>query len=313
MAVIASPEARRARRRSAPALVERRFPLHLEPAILTIRDLYHQAKKAKWDPEKHIPWADFDATRYGVEQLAAGRLSWSRRAWTEYGGLPETPAILVRFCLELEGESDPKLFLSVRGTEEAWHTECCYRFADTQGGYITRPSNPTYESLFNQDFHREAFDPGLTLDSYVGAHVAILDGIDLELYRGYLRYATDPVARAILKRLVQDKERHVAFGWVYLNTRKPKWTQERIAEIAGEIETVLGDLEFNGYHCAWLVPENAAADVVAADRITRAAGLGALTPEEERAIFRRWYADTRSQLAKLGIAIADRSDRIGSE
>ncbi len=310
MGNVANPAERRARRRAAPPLVERRFPLHLEPSILTIRDLYNQAKKAKWDPEKHIAWADFERGRYSAEQLAAARLSWSRRAWTEYTGLPETPAILVRFCLEHDGESDPKLFLAVRGTEEAWHTECCYRFADTLGGYIARPPNATYESLFNQDFHREAFDPGLTLDAYVAAHVAILDALDLELYRGYLRHASDALAKSILKRMVQDKERHVAFGWVYLNNRKPRWDAERIAEMSAEVESVFGDLEFNGYHCAWLAPERAGAEIVAADRITRAAGLGALTAEEELAIFRRWYAETRTQLGALGIAIADRSDRI---
>lgn len=309
-AVIPNPAERRAKRRGGPALVERRFPLHLEPAILTIRELYHQAKKAKWDPEKHIPWADFDRSRYTPAQLRAAALSWSRRAWTEYSGMPETPAILIRFCLEPAGESDPKMFLAVRGTEEAWHTECCYRFADTLGAYVTRPPNPIYESLFNQDFHREAFDPGLSLDSYIGAYVAILDGLDLELYRGYLRHATDPVAKAILKRLVQDKERHVAFGWVYLTERAPRWSAEAIADVVREIETALTDLEFNGYHCAWLVPDNAAAEIIAADRITREAGLGALTPDEELGIFRQFYAEARAQLATLGIAIADRSERI---
>lgn len=309
-AAIASPAERRARRKPGPALVERRFPLHLEPAILTIRDLYHRAKKGKWDPEKHIAWNEFEPSRYSAEQRRAAALSWSRRAWTEYSGMPETPAILIRFCLERSGESDPKLFLSVRGTEEAWHTECCYRFADLLGGYVQSPSNKLYEELFNQDFHREAFDPGLSLDAYVGAYVTILDGLDLELYRGYLRHTTDPVAKSILKRMVQDKERHVAFGWVYLQEHAARWTSEGIADIQREIETVLVDLELNGYHCAWLVPQAAAHDVVEADRITRAAGLGAMTPHEELEIFRQFYGEARDHLARLGIVIADHAGRI---
>jgi hypothetical protein len=59
--------------------VERRFPLHLEPSISTIRDLYDQAKQARWDPERDIPWTSFDASRYAPEVLAAARLSWSCR------------------------------------------------------------------------------------------------------------------------------------------------------------------------------------------------------------------------------------------
>jgi len=94
---------------------ERRFPLHLEPAIGTIRDLYDAAKQARWDPERDIPWHSFDHARYSAEVLAAAALSWSRKAWTEYGGLPETPALIIRFCLEHERESDPKYFLRYLG------------------------------------------------------------------------------------------------------------------------------------------------------------------------------------------------------
>ena len=267
--------ATRSRRRGVAPLVERRFPLHLEPSLYNIRDLYHTAKRARWDPERHIPWKKIDTSPYSKEQLDAARLTWSRRAWTEYGGMPETPAILIRFCLEHGGESDPKMFLTVRGTEEAWHVECCYRFADRLGGYVAAPRDRDYAELFNQGFHRKAFDPAVLVDAYVAAHVAVQDGLDLELYRGYLRHATDPVAISILKRLVEDKERHVIFGWVYLTEHARGWTEEQRVEVAAEVEHVLSDLELNGYHCAWLVPGNAAAEVVEADRITRASGLGA--------------------------------------
>ena len=202
------------------------------------------------------------------------------------------------------------MFLAVRGTEETWHTECCWRFADLLGGYTQKPAHKSYEALFNQDFHREAFDPGLSLDAYVGAYVAILDGLDLELYRGYLRHATDPVATAILKRLTQDKERHVAFGWVYLTERAARWSEAEKADIVAEIDQVVIGLELSGYHCAWLVPGGAADDVVAADRITRAAGLGALKPEEEQAIFAQFFGDARTHLARLGLQIADASKLI---
>ena len=303
------PQVRRARRRRASPLVERRFPLHLEPSIHTIRSLYHDAKAAHWDPEKHVPWAKFDRTAYTPAQLRAAALSWSRRAWTEYGGLPETPAILIRFCLEHGGESDPKMFLTVRGSEEAWHTECCWRFAEVLGGYADRPADEGYARLFNQDFHREAFEPGISVDAYIAVHSAILDGVDLELNRGYLRHATDPVATAILKRLVKDKERHVAFGWVYLAERAASWDDAQRAEIALEIEQALEGLLFSGYVCAWLAPGNAARDVVAADAVTREAGLGAMSASEEAAVVSQFLVEARDHLARLGIQIADHSAR----
>lgn len=304
------PQVRRARRRRADPLIERRFPLHLEPHIQTIRGLYQQAKAAHWDPEKHIPWAKFDRSKYTPEQLRAAALSWSRRAWTEYGGLPETPAILIRFCLEHGGESDPKMFLTVRGSEEAWHTECCWRFADVAGGYTEKPANAEYARLFNQDFHREAFEPGISVDAYIAVHSALLDGLDLELNRGFLRHASDPVAAAILKRLVQDKERHVAFGWIYLTEHAKGWSDSQRAEIGAEIDQALEGLLLSGAICAWLAPGGIAADVVAADEITRKAGLGAMSAAEESAVTVQFLGEAREHLARLGVSIADIRDRI---
>lgn len=306
------PKVRRARRRRADPLVERRFPLHLQPHMQTIRGLYHQAKAAHWDPEKHIPWAKFDASIYTPEQLRAAALSWSRRAWTEYGGLPETPAILIRFCLEHSGESDPKMFLSVRGSEEAWHTECCWRFAGLAGSYAEKPSNPAYGRLFNQDFHREAFEPGISVDAYIAVHSAILDGLDLELNRGFLRHATDPVAHAILKRMVQDKERHVAFGWIYLTERSAHWDDAARAEIAAEIDQALQGLLLSGAICAWLAPGGIASDVVAADEVTRQAGLGAMSAAEESAVVVQFLGETREHLATLGVSVADIRGSVGA-
>lgn len=279
--------------------VERRFPLHLEPAIRSIRELYDQAKQARWDPERDIPWASFDASRYSPEVLAAARLSWSRKAWTEYGGLPETPALIIRFCLEHERESDPKYFLTVRNTEEAWHLDCCHHFAELCGGFVEEPANPAYAALFNQGLHREALDASRSLDAYVAAHIGIQDGLDLELCRLHRDNASDPVARAILGRLVADKTRHAAFGWFYLETRAAGWSDTERRTIAAEVEHVVRDIELAGFRCVWLCPD--ATDIAQADRVTRDAGLGTAVREDEEPMLRRCLAEAAAQFVRLGI------------
>jgi len=282
--------------------VERRFPLHLEPAIGTIRELYDAAKQSRWDPERDIPWGEFAASRYPAEVLAAARLSWSRKAWTEYGGLPETPAVIIRFCLERERESDPKYFLTVRNTEEAWHLECCHRFADLCGGFVAEPASPAYRALFERGLHRQALDAGRSLDAHVAAQAALGDGLDLELCRLSRDNAADPVARAILDRLVADKTRHAAFGWLYLERRAPLWSAEDRATIAAEVEHTVRDVELRGFRCVWLAGD-AAADIAAADRITRDAGLGATTRDEEEPALRQFLAAASARLARLGVAL----------
>jgi hypothetical protein len=290
--------AKAARTFSGEIPVERRFPLHLEPSIGSIRDLYDQAKQARWDPERDIPWASFDPSRYAPEVLEAARLSWSRKAWTEYGGLPETPALIIRFCLEHERESDPKYFLTVRNTEEAWHLECCHRVAELCGGFVEEPANATYAALFNQGLHREALDASRNLDAYVAAHIGIQDGLDLELTRLHRDNAREPVARAILDRFVADKTRHAAFGWFYLETRAAGWGADERRTIAVEVEHVVRDIELAGFRCVWL---SEAADIAEADRITHDAGLGATVREEEEPVLRRYLADAAVHFAKLGV------------
>ena len=65
--------------------------------------------------------------------------------WIEATGLTETPALLMRFCMEAGREIDPKFYLTVRNTEEAWHVECFDRVAEAFGGRMTerRPTVPT--------------------------------------------------------------------------------------------------------------------------------------------------------------------------
>lgn len=279
---------------------ERRFPLHLEPAIRSIRDLYDEAKQARWDPERDIPWARFDASRYSPEILAAARLSWSRKAWTEYGGLPETPALIIRFCLEHERESDPKYFLTVRNTEEAWHLECCHRFAELCGGFVAEPASAAYRALFERGLHRQALDAARSLDAHVAAQIGIGDGLDLELCRLHRDNARDPVAHAVLDRLARDKARHAAFGWFYLETRAATWRDTDRAAIAAEVEHVVRDVELKGLRCVWL---GDAADVAEADRLTRDAGLGAATRDEEEPALRRFLAEATEQLGRLGVTV----------
>ncbi len=288
---------------TTPIPVEKRFPLDLTPSIKTIGDLYEAGKESCWVPNDDVPWAAFDASAYDGETLAAARLTWSRRAWSEYTGLTETPALLVRFCLEVRREADPKYFLTVRNSEEAWHVDVCHRVAEACGGYLESPANEAYGEIFNQDLHQRALDSGQSLDAYVAAHCAVEDGLELELWRGYRDNAKDPVIRRVLDLCVEDKIRHAAFGWFYLEKRAPELSAADKELIAQTIHTHICEVEFRGYHCAWMTAGGAAADVVAADIKTAEMGLGALAPEAERTILAEYLTLAHDRLAGLGINV----------
>ncbi len=282
-----------------PLFVEKRFPLRLSPVITGIRDLYQAGKENRWDPQRDIPWDALDPGRFTEAERQAARRTWSRRAWIEAAGLKETPSLLVRFCIEDQRESDPKFFLTVRGTEEAWHVDCFDRIAARFGGLLTQPATTAYAALFNRGLHRRALNAQRPLDAYVVVHCAFEDGLELELFRAYRQGCTNPALAAVLDRCIADKERHAAFGWLYAEERAPRWSEAERRAIAAELEEHMRTVEFGGYHCPWL--SNSAGPEAEADAVCARAGLGAADAGTEAAVLRDWVAAARRRLATLGI------------
>ncbi|WP_143322941.1 hypothetical protein [Candidimonas nitroreducens] len=285
--------------------VEHRFPLHLRRSITSIRDLYEAGKQQRWNPDTDIAWSRFDPAAYDAAALQAARLTWSRRAWVEYAGLAETPAILIRFCLEAGRESDPKYFLTVRNTEEAWQIESCHRYAGVLGGYVDQPSSVREKTLFNQYRHRHALDAEESADAFFVVHSAVEDSLELELCRAYLDDARDPVARQILEKSTQAKERHAAFGWLYATERAARWSAPERAQVSAQVLAYLRDIELAGYHCAWL-GDPASAEARAA-QATSEAGLGAASQERERDLLCDYVAAVRARLGELGVDLPELS------
>lgn len=281
--------------------VERRFPLVLEASIPPIRALYETAKQSRWDPTSDIPWDRLAVQGLSAEVRDAARAVWSRRAWIEYTGLSETPALLIRFCLELDRESDPKYFLTVRNTEEAWHLEAFHLLAERLGGYLSRPADPRWEPVINQALHRKALDADRSLDEYVAVHCAVEDSLEHALYRAYAANATDAAVAELLRRVVADKARHAEFGWRYLEARSAALGQDARSGVARAVASWIANVACAGYHVASLsVSIDAAADALDGDRVARA-GLGAVPAQEEAAIAIRSFAESRERLAALGI------------
>ncbi|TAL90628.1 MAG: hypothetical protein EPN62_04890 [Candidimonas sp.] len=281
--------------------VEHRFPLSLTQSIGSIRELYDIGKQRRWNPEADIAWQQFDPGQYDSVVRDAARLVWSRRAWVEYAGLYETPALLIRLCLETDRESDPKYFLTVRNTEEGWQIESCHRYAKLLGGYIDRPPDARQEAIFNQDRHRQALNVDQDTDVFFTVHSAVEDTLELALFRAYLDNAREPVARQILQKSVQAKERHAAFGWLYVAERADNWSMSERAAVADGVYRYLLDIEMKGYHCPWMAEQDGA-EAKAAD-IAAEAGLGAATQAGEQAVFRSCIEDIRGRLEELGVAL----------
>lgn len=283
-------------------LVERRFPLEMNVTLLEIRELYDSGKAGRWNPHRDVDWSSLAPEQYDAPVREAARRTWSRRLWVEATGLTETPALLMRFCMEAGREIDPKFYLTVRNTEEAWHVECFDRIAEAFGGRVASPADASYEAAFNRNLHRRAMDARQHLDSYVTCFAAYEDGLELELSRAWRAHATNPAIAAVLDRVIADKERHAAFGWLYLTSRAPQWDARDRALIADELTANIRDTELKGYHCPWLAPEHAAAEA-SADAVAAAAGLGGAPRAVEENVLVSYTAAARLKLAELGVVL----------
>lgn len=282
--------------------VEQRFPLTLKQSILSIRDLYETGKRERWSPMTGIEWNRLSPARFDATTRDAARLTWSWRAWVEYAGLTETPATLIRLCLEAGRESDPKYFLTVRNTEEAWHIECFHRLAQEFGGYVNRPPLATQEVLFEERRDRAILDAEQHVDAYFAAHSAVEDGLELALFEAHLENADEPVTQALLQKVVAAKTRHASFGWLYLAERARVWSDADRAAVAHAVHDHLQQVELAGYHCPWLADpqsQTSQANVLMCD-----ARLGAASMQREEAILRAYIADTRVRLNEFGVVLA---------
>jgi hypothetical protein len=150
---------------------EHRFPLRLGAEIRKIRDLFRAATRNQWDPRTDIDWSALDGLDIDDAHRYAARMYWSRRAWSEYGAISESPALLIRFCQERR-EPDLRYFFTIRTQEESRHAEACYLMAEHLGGYIQQPALVDFQkSVATHGVRKMALDPETPLEAIIAALV----------------------------------------------------------------------------------------------------------------------------------------------
>jgi hypothetical protein len=204
----------------------------------------------------------------------------------------------VRFCLERQRESDPKYFLSLRGSEEAWHLDASHGFAERLGGFLAEPANAEYAARFNQTLHREVLDADFGLDAYIGAYVALREHLEAALLEAARAATTQPAIAQALDLMLRDKKRHAQFGWLYLAQRRDQLDAPAIAHRAGEM---LARFYASGLMVPGFAP-GIAGDV--ADAIEAAAGLGFADFSTQKRSLEKALDDARSRFAALSIDAA---------
>jgi hypothetical protein len=194
--------------------------------------LYERAKTSQWNGSTDLDWStDVDVEQVAREmQTAVDHLrarmtdlpnspmkSWTDREWTRFG----IEAFNWRMSNFLHGEQgalvctakivtttpwiDAKYYAATQVMDEARHVEVFSRYLDTklEGHY---PVNPALQLLIDDVVGDSRWDI-----TYMGMQI-IIEGLALAAF-GFMRMATsEPLLEQLLRYVMSDEARHVAFG-----------------------------------------------------------------------------------------------------
>ena len=286
-------------------LAEKRFPLKTRHEIPSISELWRKSKQMTWDAVEDIPYRDFNKSKYSKEQLDAARLGWSRRAWTEYTGIIESPAMLIRLSLDGQAPIEAKFVLAAKVMEEARHCEASFLLAEAMGGYVTEP--PPGDAIVKMVIavfrDRLAFNPEVSPEAAIAGWHIISEGIAVDIFAARYRGCREPVTKEVLRLILQDEVRHVAVGWDYLEHRVPRMTKAEVKGVENVVLDIMENVEMKGFHSMCLLPANLESALQEAEAIAAKAGLGFCAADEEHRVFVKSVQKIRKRFAKIGITI----------
>jgi hypothetical protein len=214
-----------------------------------LRRLYEKAKVGQWNGTTDLPWdtaVDVEAT-IAADQAAIGAgidpaqyadtpvAKWSDKEWIEFG-IEGRRWSLSQF---LHGEQgallctakitetvpwyDAKLYASTQVVDEARHVEVFARYLDEKlgGGYQV---NAHLRMLLDDIIKDSRWDM-----TYLGMQVMV-EGLALAAF-GFMHQLTgEPLLKQLLRYVMSDEARHVAFGVLSLQEAYAEMTDAEMKE-----------------------------------------------------------------------------------
>jgi len=196
-----------------------------------LRKLYEKAKVGQWNATTDLPWetpVDIEGT-IAADQAAIGRgfdmslygdtpvKNWQQKDWLEFGVQArkwslsqflhgeQGALICTAKIVETVPWYDAKLYASTQVMDEARHVEVFARYLDEklEGGYQI---NAHLRALLDDIVTDSRWDM-----TYLGMQIMV-EGLALAAF-GYLHQLTgEPLLKKLLRYVMSDEARHVAFG-----------------------------------------------------------------------------------------------------
>jgi hypothetical protein len=213
--------------------------------------LYEKAKKSQWNAETDIDWSiQVDPERV-LTFLTDGKgesiprsvrehpdlplRTWSEKEWTKFG----VESLNWRLSQFLHGEQgalvctakivetvpwiDAKYYAATQVMDEARHVEVFGKYLDTklEGRY---PINPHLRMLLDDIIADSRWDM-----TYLGMQIMV-EGLALAAFGFLHNFCDDPLLKQILRYVMADEARHVAFGVLSLKEFYAELTEAELRE-----------------------------------------------------------------------------------
>ena len=214
-----------------------------------LRKLYEKAKVGQWNATTDLPWetpVDIEGT-IAADQAAIGRgfdmslygdtpvKNWEQKEWLEFGVQArkwslsqflhgeQGALICTAKIVETVPWYDAKLYASTQVMDEARHVEVFARYLDEklEGGYQI---NAHLRALLDDIVTDSRWDM-----TYLGMQIMV-EGLALAAF-GYMHQLTgEPLLKKLLRYVMSDEARHVAFGVLSLQEVYAQMSDAEIKE-----------------------------------------------------------------------------------
>jgi len=214
-----------------------------------LRKLYEKAKVGQWNATTDLPWetpVDIEGTIV-ADQAAIGRgfdmslygdtpvKNWEQKEWLEFGVQArkwslsqflhgeQGALICTAKIVETVPWYDAKLYASTQVMDEARHVEVFARYLDEklEGGYQI---NAHLRALLDDIVTDSRWDM-----TYLGMQIMV-EGLALAAF-GYMHQLTgEPLLKKLLRYVMSDEARHVAFGVLSLQEVYAQMSDAEIKE-----------------------------------------------------------------------------------
>jgi hypothetical protein len=235
--------------RSVRSATDVAFTWDYERNRAPLAKLYEKAKQSQWNVTDDLPWSTVVDQEQVARDLDGGGAAHRFRALAEADGSPLRnwgPTQWTQFALEsqnstlsqfLHGEQgalvctaqivetvpwiDAKYYAATQVMDEARHVEVFARYLDEKlsGHY---PINPHLQSLLHDIISDSRWDI-----TYLGMQVMV-EGLALAAFGAMHMMTQEPLLKKLLRYVMADEARHVAFGVLGL---QEYYTQLSAAEI----------------------------------------------------------------------------------